>query len=143
MSAGVLVGLVVLWQFILVPTLDNHRVAKAELDESRRTLSRLQETYMMQRLDSPQAQNTRGAAELPLDAFRSELTTSASAKGLQISRLQTSDASVTLRFERADPRLVFFWLEDVEARLGGAIVRLSMEQAGDGFVRASVDLEPR
>ena len=63
--------------------------------------------------------------------------------GLAIARLQGNDeSSVRLIFEDADPRLVFVWLEDVQARFSGRVTRFNMEQAGNGLVRVNIDLVP-
>ena len=76
------------------------------------------------------------------EAFKTQITAAASNKGLSITRLQSgAETEIGIVFDRADPRLVFFWLEEVETTLGGRITRLSMEQADANGVRVSVDIE--
>ncbi|MEM8617881.1 MAG: hypothetical protein AAGF20_13220, partial [Pseudomonadota bacterium] len=62
--------------------------------------------------------------------------------GLAIARLQGSNTNdqVGLVFEAVDPRLVFYWLDDIERRLGAEVTRLSMDPAGGGRVRVSVEI---
>lgn len=140
--AGVLLALVIVWQFIIVPVRRAHSDATAQLQTSNQMLSRLQEEYMQLRavggLETVQPERQGVSAE----AFKTSVTRAATDKGLSIARLQGGDGSnVGLVFERADPRLVFLWLEEVETRLGGQVIRLTMEQVDAGLVRVSVDIE--
>ncbi|MBR9835535.1 MAG: type II secretion system protein M [Alphaproteobacteria bacterium] len=140
--AGILLGLVIIWQFIFVPARRAHGDAVLQLQTSSQMLSRLQEEYMELRavggLDTVPTERQTVTAE----AFKTSVTRAATDKGLSITRLQGGDGSnVGLVFERADPRLVFVWLEEVESRLGGQVTRLTMEQVDAGAVRVSVDIE--
>lgn len=141
--AACLTALVVTWQFVIVPAISAHADARAELAEADANLSRLQEAYMHKRAQGVAAAANIGGNQLSGDAFKTAVTSSASEKGLSISRLQGGNTStVGLVFEEADPRFIFFWLEDVETRLNGNVTRLVIEQAGGGRVRASVDVSP-
>jgi general secretion pathway protein M len=138
--AGALTFLVVIWQFVLAPALDARASAKANMQVAAQRLTVLQEAYQAKRVVGEtilQAQDPLNA-----DAFKAAITGSATDKGLSIARLQAGRGnSVGIIFESADPRLVFFWLNDVETRLGGRVSRLTMEQSGKGDVRVNVEIE--
>lgn len=139
--AVILSAAVVVWQFALQPAAAARAEAKAALDQADTTLARLQEAYMRKRASGASARIASGSTGLTGDAFKTAVTSAASEKGLSISRIQGgNENTIGLIFENADPRFVFFWLEDVETRLGGAISRLVIEQSGGGRVRVSVDV---
>lgn len=142
--AGALTALFILWQFILVPMLERRADARVELAQSSQTLTRIKDAYMSRRASGALLGATPDMPQqgVSSEAFKAQVTRAASDKGLSITRLQGGDSnSVGVVFERADPRLLFLWLEDVETRLGGQVTRMTMEQAGDGAVRLSVDIE--
>jgi general secretion pathway protein M len=139
--AAALTALVVLWQFLFVPTMSARAEARANLEESDRTLSRIQENYMRKRALGAAAPTNARPTSASIDDFKAAVTGSASDIGLGITRLQGDSAtSVRLVFEGADPRLVFLWLEDIQAKHNGQVTRFTMEQAGGGLVRVNVDL---
>ena len=83
-----------------------------------------------------------GQVILSSDAFRGAVTRDAAEKGLTISRLQGDDGqSFYLVFEQVQPQQFIYWLQAVETNFGGRVSRLTLEQAGEGRVRASVELE--
>ena len=139
--AAALTALIVAWQFILVPTMSARSEARATLDEADRVLSRIQENYVLKRAQGAiSASNVRGGSG-SIEDFKSAVTGSAGDIGLAIARLQGNDAtSVRLIFENSDPRLIFLWLEDVQAKHSAQVTRFNMEQAGNGLVRVNVDL---
>lgn len=138
--AGGLTVLVICWQFLFVPLRDAHAAAKRDMQASAQTLTVLQEAYQVQRIGGAVA--TSNANILTPDAFKAAVTQLATEKGLSISRLQTGRADgVGIIFEDTDPRLVFFWINDIETRLGGRVSRLTMEQAGQTGVRVNVEIE--
>lgn len=141
--AGGLSLLVIVWQFMLVPALSARADARSDLAQSSQTLSRLQEAYMARRVAGAiQLAVPTSQSGVSSEAFKGRMTRAASDKGLSITRLQSGDDGIIgVVFERADPRLLFFWLEEVETSLGGQIIRMTMEQAGDGAVRLNVDIE--
>jgi general secretion pathway protein M len=139
--AGVLTVIVVGWQFVLVPTMSARAEAEARLDEADRTLAQIQENYVLKRAqgaaNASQAQTVSGNIEV----FKAAVTGSAGDIGLAIARLQGNDTTtVRLVFENSDPRLVFLWLEDIQAKHSAQVTRFNMEQAGNGLVRVNVDL---
>lgn len=139
--AGVLTALVLIWQFALVPTMTARAEARANLEEADRDLSRIQETYMRKRALGAAAPANARPTSASIEDFKAAITGSAGDIGLSIARLQgDNDTSVRLVFENADPRLIFLWLEDVQAKHGGQVMRFNMEQAGGGLVRVNVDL---
>ncbi|MCR9269592.1 MAG: type II secretion system protein M [Hyphomonadaceae bacterium] len=139
--AATLTLLVVIWQFVLVPSVNARAEARANLEEADRDLSRIQESYMLKRAIGAASPTNARPTSASIEDFKAAVTGSASDIGLSISRLQGDDsASVRLVFENADPRLVFLWLEDIQAKHGGQVSRFNMEQAGGGMVRVNVDL---
>ena len=140
-AAGLLTGLIVVWQFVFVPTMTTHAEARANLDETDRVLSQIQENYVSKRADGAASAVNARTESGSVDEFKSAVTGSAGNIGLSIARLQGDDTSnVRLVFENSDPRLIFLWLEDVNAKHSAQVMRFSMEQAGNGLVRVNVDL---
>ena len=141
--AAALTIIIVLWQFILMPSLSARAEASARLADADRTLSRIQESYILKRAQGAAAPTNARPSSRNIDEFKASVTGAAGDIGLAIARLQGNDeSSVRLIFEDADPRLVFVWLEDVQARFSGRVTRFNMEQAGNGLVRVNIDLVP-
>ena len=139
--AGLLTALVVIWQFVFVPSMSALAEARADLEESDRDLSRIQEAYMQKRAQGAAAPTNARPTSASIEDFKAAVTGSADDIGLSIARLQgDNETSVRLVFENADPRLVFLWLEEVQAKHSGQVTRFNMEQAGGGQVRVNVDL---
>ena len=141
--AGLLSVVVIGWQFILVPSMAARAEAEMRLNEADRTLARIQERYGLQRALGAAAPANARPTSASIEDFKAAVTGAAGSMGLSIARLQGNDStSVRLIFEDADPRLIFVWLESVQANHSGQVTRFNMEQAGGGLVRASVDLVP-
>lgn len=141
--AGILTALVIGWQFVLVPSMAARAEAEVRLNEADRTLARIQERYGMQRALGAAAPTNARPTSASIEDFKAAVTGAAGNVGLSIARLQGNDStSVRLIFEDVDPRLIFVWLESVQAQHSGQVTRFNMEQAGGGLVRASVDLVP-
>jgi len=139
--AAALTAIVIVWQFILVPSVAARSEAKLRLHEADRTLSLIQERYGMKRALGAATPTNARPTSASIDDFKAAITGSAGDMGLAIARLQGDDSnSVRLIFENVDPRMVFLWLESVQANHSGQVTRMSMEQAGGGLVRVSVDL---
>lgn len=134
--------IVIFWQFALNPALQARADARTNWAEADLRLAQLQEGYIAKRARGGVRARQTTQPSYTGDAFKMAVTRSATDKGLAIARLQGSgEETVGLVFEAADPRFIFFWLDDVENRLGGQISRLSIEQAGNGRVRARVDVQ--
>lgn len=141
--AGALTIIVVGWQFVLVPSLAARAEAEVRLNEADRTLAQIQERYGLQRALGSAAPINARPTSASVEEFKAAITGAAGDVGLAIARLQGNDTtSVRLIFEDVDPRLIFVWLESVQANHSGQVTRFNMEQAGGGLVRASVDLVP-
>ena len=139
--AGALTAVILFWQFVFVPTINARAEARASLGDADRALAQIQEAYMRKRAQGSAQSSVAGADAVSIEAFKAAITGSAGDVGLAIARLQGNDArSVRLVFENADPRLVFVWLEDVQAKHSAQVTRFNMEQAGGGLVRVNVDL---
>ncbi len=140
--AASLTLLVVVWQFILVPTLDARTDARITADRATSQLNRIQEAYITQRASDPAlVASTRNSNVANGDALKAAITQSAQQKGIAIARLQGGRGEpIGVVVERVEPQLAFFWLEEVETRLGGTITRLTLEQTGGQTVRLSADI---
>lgn len=142
MIAAGLTALAVIWQFVLVPAVGARDAARERAELASRDLTRLQHAFMEKRAGGAVSANLPGQSQLSPEGFKSAVTGAASDKGLSIARLQSGEgAEIGLVLEPSDPRLIFAWLEEVETRHGGRITRLTMEQAGGGAVRMTVDIE--
>ena len=140
-AAGLLTVLIVAWQFVFTPTMAARSEARANLDDADRVLSQMQENYVLKRAQGAASASNVQAGAGGIEDFKSAVTGSAADIGLAIARLQGNDtASVRLIFENSDPRLIFLWLEDVQAKHSARVTRFNMEQAGNGLVRVNVDL---
>ncbi|MEM7328909.1 MAG: type II secretion system protein GspM [Pseudomonadota bacterium] len=139
--AVILTVLIIAWQFVFVPTMNARAEARANLDEADRVLSQIQENYVLKRAQGAANANNARITSGNIEDFKAAVTGSAGDIGLAIARLQGNDtSSVRLVFENSDPRLVFLWLEDIQAKHSAQVTRFNMEQAGNGLVRVNVDL---
>ncbi|MEL6860047.1 MAG: type II secretion system protein GspM [Pseudomonadota bacterium] len=139
--AAILTLVIVVWQFVVVPTLSARAEARANLDQADRTLSQIQESYFLKRAQGVVAASGARPTSGNIDDFKGAITGAAGDIGLAIARLQGDEStSVRLVFENVDPRMVFVWLEDVQAKHAAQVTRFNMEQAGGGLVRVNVDL---
>ncbi len=141
-TAAILTALVIVWQFALVPALEARGDARLAAETSALKLTRVQEAYIRQRASDPGAavSNSTGAS-VNADLLKAEITRSAQQKGIAIARLQGGgDQPIGILIEQVEPQLALFWLEEVETRYGGTIIRLSIEQAGGQTVRISADI---
>jgi len=139
--AGVLTLLIVGWQFVFVPTVSARAEARANLDQADRTLAEIQESYVFKRARGAASAVDAQSSIGNIEQFKAAVTGSAGDMGLAIARLQGNDTtSVRLVFENSDPRMIFLWLEDIQAKHSAQITRFNMEQAGSGLVRVNVDL---
>lgn len=142
-GAAILTGLILIWQGILVPTGRAHERATLELETANLKLERLLEGYAQKRMSGDLlASPVNGQVILSADAFKGAVTRDAAEKGLSIARLQgVGETSVSVVFERVQPEQLFYWLQSVETEFGGRVSRMTLEQAGEGRVRASIELE--
>ena len=139
--AGTLTALILIWQFLIVPSVSARQSARQDMELAAQTLSQVQEAYMAKRARGTLSPASGAAAGLTGEAFKSAITELAANRGLSIVRLQGGgEAPVGLLFDQVDPRLFFVWLEEIETRLGGRVERLSLEQTGGGKVRANVEI---
>ncbi|MEM6535083.1 MAG: type II secretion system protein GspM [Pseudomonadota bacterium] len=142
-TAGALVAVLLFWQAILVPGLSWRADQKARMETAFRSMETLQRAYFEERaageiivVESEKRQVLTG------EPFKAAIIQAATDGGLSISRLQTSGAdTVSITVDRADPRIVFYWLQKVEIEAGAVITRMVMETSVDDQVRVSVDFE--
>lgn len=143
-GAGVLMLLIVGWYGIITPSLNARAEARMARQTAASDLAQLERLIAMDRAQAPAARSSVSstAASLSPDAFKTRVTQSAQSTGLAISRLQGGGAvsNFSLVFEQADARQLFYWLNEVETRLGGQIERLTVDQAPNGRIRAVVEV---
>ncbi|MGB3626989.1 MAG: type II secretion system protein GspM [Henriciella sp.] len=142
-AAGLLVGILVIWYGLVSPSLAARDAAAIERQTAAAQLSRVEQLAAAVRARSPAqaAIAVSTATTLGAEAFKTEVTREAQAAGLSIARLQgADDGRFSMVFEQADPRQLFYFLSLVETQLGGRVERLSMDKAGNGRVRATVEL---
>ena len=89
--AGALTVLIIAWQFVFVPTMNARAEARANLDDADRTLSLVQETYVLKRAQGAASAQTARAASGNIEDFKSAVTGAAGDMGLAIARLQGND----------------------------------------------------
>lgn len=142
-GAGALLAMVVVWHGLVSPLLSGRADARADRQLAADNLAQLEQLSAAQRARSPASTGfvaSTGNA-MNADAFKGEVTRSAQQAGLAISRLQGGqDGKFSLVFDQADSRQLFYWLNEVETRLSGRVQRLSVDQAGNGRVRATVEI---
>lgn len=142
-AAGLLLGVLVLWYGVMSPSLAAREAARIDHQTASAELSRVEQLTAAVRARSPAqaAIAVSTATALGSEAFKTEVTREAQSAGLSIARLQgADDGRFSMVFEQADPRQLFYLLSIVETQLGGRVERLSMDQAGNGRVRATVEL---
>lgn len=141
--AGTLLVVLVVWYGIVSPMLGARESARADRQVAADQLASVERMLAVERARMPLSAGVTSAGRAPYsgDAFKTEVTRSAQSAGLAISRLQGGEAGrFSLVFEQADVRQLYYWMNEVENRLGGRIERMSLDQSGDGRVRASIDV---
>ena len=142
--AGAMLALIVVWYGIISPLLTARGDARSAHGQAAENLAQLERLAAADRARTPAATGiaVSTGANLNADAFKAEVTRAAQSSGLSISRLQGGQQGrFSLVFEQADPRLLFYWINEVESRLGGEVSRLSVDQTGEGRVRATIEVE--
>ena len=143
LAAGALTALVVVWYGLMSPALSAREDARQARQQAADDLARLEHQAAAHRARAPAVTGVAvsSSAAMNADAFKTEVTQAAQSAGLAISRLQGGeDGRFGLVFEQADPRQFFYWLNEIETRLGARTERLSVDQAGAGRIRATVEI---
>ena len=143
LTAGGLTALIILWYGLMSPALSARAEARLDRQQAADALVRLEHLVAAHRARAPAATgvSVSSSAAMNADAFKTEVTRTAQTAGLAISRLQGGEGDrFALVFEQADPRQFFYWLNEIETRLGARTERLSVDQAGDGRIRATVEV---
>ncbi|MEM6411987.1 MAG: type II secretion system protein M [Pseudomonadota bacterium] len=84
--------------------------------------------------------NSSGAA-LDVDDFRTTVTRSAREAGLSLARVQrSSDGSIQLRFDDAEPPRLLAWLATIESQPGGEVIAASITARNDERTEAVIEL---
>ena len=141
--AGGLAALVIVWYGLMAPALSARTEARQDRQLAADDLVRLEHLVAARKARVPAATGVAvsSSATMSADAFKTEVTRLAQTAGLSISRLQGGEGGrFALVFEQADPRQFFYWLNEIESRLGARTERLSVDQASNGRIRATVEL---
>lgn len=142
-TAGVMVAVLLFWQAVLVPGLSWRADQKARMETAFRSMETLQRAYFEDRASGEIiVVESEKREALTGEAFKAAIIQAATDGGLSISRLQTSGPNlVSITIDRADPRIIFYWLQRVEIEAGAIIKRMVMESSVDDRVRVSLDFE--
>ncbi|MEM5517706.1 type II secretion system protein GspM [Henriciella sp. AS95] len=142
-AAGLLLLCVFVWYGLVSPISSARDTARLDRLAAADELSRIERlaASIRARSASSAAVPVSSNAAMNADAFKTAVTQQAQSAGLSIARLQSSDEGrFSLVFEQVDPRQLFYWMSSVETQLGGRIERMSVDQAGNGRVRATIEL---
>lgn len=142
-GAGALLLLLIGWYGVVSPLLAARNTAELARQSASDELAQVERLLAAQRAQAPLSAAVTSSGRSPYtgEAFKTEVTQSAQKAGLSIARLQGGDAGrFSLVFEQADARQLYYWLGEVENRLGGRIDRMSIDQAPNGRVRATIDV---
>lgn len=142
-AAGALLVLVIFWYGIASPLFSARAEARMARQTAADELAQVERLLAVQRARMPLSSSTTSAGRAPYagDAFKTEVTRAAQTAGLAISRLQGGEAGrFSLVFEQADIRQLYYWMNEIETRLGGRIERMSIDQASNDRVRATIDV---
>lgn len=142
-AAGALLAILIVWYGIVSPLLTARADARLDRERAAFDLAQVERLLAVQRAQMPLSAGVTSAGRAPYtgDAFKTEVTRAAQSAGLAISRLQGGDAGrFSLVFEQADARQLYYWMNEVENRLGGRIERMSIDQSSGERVRATIDV---
>lgn len=142
-AAGALLAILIVWYSIVSPLLTARADARLDRERAASDLAQVERLLAVQRAQMPLSAGVTSAGRAPYtgDAFKTEVTRAAQSAGLAISRLQGGDAGrFSLVFEQADARQLYYWMNEVENRLGGRIERMSIDQSSGERVRATIDV---
>lgn len=143
LSAVGLLVILIIWYGIVSPMLSARSDASLARQAAADQLASVERMLAVERARLPlsSAATSSGRAPYTGDAFKTEVTRSAQSAGLAIARLQGGDGGrFSLVFEQADARQLYYWMNEVESRLGGRIERMSLDQSPNGRVRATIDV---
>ena len=95
--ATLLTVIIVLWQFVFIPTMNARAEARANLDDADRVLARIQESYVLQRAQGAASASSLSASPSNVEDFKAAVTGSAGDIG---------SGDRTLAGERCDKRSI-------------------------------------
>jgi len=136
--AVVIVGVLGLVQFIFVPLQAKQARARTAYAEARDVLAEVREGVASL---EPAAADDNG--RVTGASLRSALTVSAAQRGLSIVRVQPlDDGAISLRFEDADPAVLFGWLSMASEELGVRVRQATLRRNdGRAAVQATLVLQ--
>lgn len=133
--AGVIVLFIILLRLVVLPVVDAKEVAQLRADRAARTLESLSAQPAIQSAGGPSS----ARAQDP-DAIRRAILETASSRGLTIARVLVDDqGSVIVQVDDAPAGSVFSWLLDLRRVSDAQILRATINETGNGFVRSSFE----
>lgn len=142
--AGCLSLILFSWLLIFGPALKARSAAEQQLAQDERRLSQIESALQIKRIKSLTLTGEEYKTDKVVGPLKATLTQTATDLGMIVSRVQGSNQDgVGVFIDQADPRLLYFWIDDLERNYGAVVTRLSVEQVGGAFVKARIDVEPR
>jgi len=142
--AGGLSAMLFSWLLIFSPALQARADVEQKLALGESRLNRIESALQIKRIKSLTLTGEEFKTDKVVAPLKATLTQTASELGLAISRVQGSDQDgVGVFIDQADPRLLFFWIDDLERNYGAAVTRLTVEQVGGSLVKARIEVEPK
>ncbi len=137
--AGGLVLLLAIFQFVITPL-------RAERDDARAALRQATDTWAEVRAGAEFVVAQRDFADPVAQdpaGLRGSLMTSATARGLAITRLQPGDDGLTVRFDNVDPATLYAWISELASDRAVRIRRATVRRVdrGDGVQATLVLVE--
>lgn len=142
--AGVLSGLLFSWLLVFSPALQARSDAEQQLNLGENRLEKLESALQIKRVRSLTLTGEEYKTDKLIAPLKATLTSTAAGLGLTVSRIQGgNDEGVGVFIDEADPRLLYFWIDDLERNYSATITRLTVEQIGGNLVKARIELEPK
>ncbi len=133
--AGAIVLFIILLRLVVLPIVEARDVAQLRADRAARTLESLSRLPSVQDAGTP----TSAGAQDP-DAIRRAILETASSRGLTIARVLVDDEGrVIVQVDDAPAESVFDWLLDLRRSSDVQILRATINEAGNGFVRSGFE----
>ena len=142
--AGGLSLLLFSWLLVFSPALQARSAAEQKLTLGENRLERVEGALQIKRVKSLTLTGEEFKTDKITGPLKATLTQTATDLGLSVSRVQGSNQDgVGVFIDQADPRLLYFWIDDLERNYGAEITRLTVEQIGGNLVKARIEVEPK
>lgn len=142
--AGGLSLLIFLWMVVLNPAFEARNTAEQRLAIGENRLSQVENALQIKRVKSLTLTGEEFKSDQVIGPLKATITNTASELGLSVSRIQgLNEEGVGVFIDQADPRLLYFWIDDLERNYGAEVTRLTVEQVGGSAVNARIEVEPK